>query len=633
MQYKAPKRTNLPNLFANPFDIMALNGKDLELLVGRDELFEALANNIRLISPRVVAIVGEKGSGRTSLIQSVAATTESVHTVFWPEKDEVTTILHQMYCDLMKDFETPPVHSVLISRLEKELSGNSGYLPLIIFDHKFLPGPELAEVLTKLMPVLTRIRALTLISLTPGQKAGFSEELLSEMDVTPPLELLSREEMASLINKRVRKASNSSWTAPPTLVDKVMDVSNGHVGRAMRFLRDFIDYSRGMPLADGRKIDMKVKISPNPTTEVEDPTFQRVAEMAPATSEVEVEILDTTEEPEPVEEPSASETDESEDEWAPRFPSLSEAAELWSGNDSDEELEEDEGEPQFDSDAEIENIDAEEQSHSEIEESNLDEPLPESIDEMPIEQEDDTYDDPTPWKQEFSDLQGGAEMLEMQPGTAPTSGGGKLGGLRSRMQTTNIGLSAANRGVPKPSVGPMEAKPNENIDPNQLHKVETNDRNIALWVQDGVESPLPKEVAPPADTQSAGRGEAPPKQAPPMDKKVIDETNPTEVLAALSNMRRVAPPVEPTVTLDINALMNLNAGELVILEHALEREISPSDEVLQQELVVGRPRLSQIFNGLLKFGILTVRKQGRSRLFRISAPAKDHLANLAPGGE
>ncbi|MDP7312090.1 MAG: hypothetical protein QF831_01490, partial [Candidatus Thalassarchaeaceae archaeon] len=98
MQYKAPERMNLPNLLANPFDIRALNGKERELLVGRGELFEALANNIRLISPRVVAIVGEKGSGRSSLIQSVAATTESVHTVFWPVKDEVTTILHQMYC-------------------------------------------------------------------------------------------------------------------------------------------------------------------------------------------------------------------------------------------------------------------------------------------------------------------------------------------------------------------------------------------------------------------------------------------------------------------------------------------------------------------------------------------------------
>jgi hypothetical protein len=182
----------------------------------------------------------------------------------------------------------------------------------------------------------------------------------------------------------------------------------------------------------------------------------------------------------------------------------------------------------------------------------------------------------------------------------------------------------------------MEAKPNENNrDPNQLHKVETNDRNIALWIQDGVDSPLPKGVAPPTHTQPAGEEgmPSPPKQAPPLDEKVIDETNPAEILAALSNMRRVAPPVEPTVTLDINALMNLSAGELVILEQALEREISPSDELLQQELVVGRPRLSQIFNGLLKFGILTVRKQGRSRLFRISAPAKDHLANLAPGGE
>jgi len=641
MQYKAPERTDLPNLFANPFDIRALNGKDMELLVGREGLFEALANNIRLISPRVVAIVGEKGSGRSSLIQSVAATTEPVHTVFWPEKDEVTTILHQMYCDLMKDFETPPVHSVLISRLEEELAGNSGYLPLIIFDHPYLSGPELSEVLTKLMPVLTRIRALTLISLTPGQKAGFSEELLSAMDVTPPLGLFSKEEMASLINKRVRKASNSSWTAPPSLVDKVMDESSGHVGRAMRYLRDFIDYSRGMPLADDRKIDMKVNLSSNPPTEVEDPTFQRVAEMAPATSEVEVVIRDATEELEPVTELPTSETDESEGEWAPRFPSLSEVAELWSGYDSDEELE-DEGEPQFDSDAEMGTLDAGEQPHSDIEEPHsdeplLDEPLPEPMDETPIEQEDDTSDDSTPWKQEFRDVQGGAEILEMQPGTAPASGGGKLGGLRSRVQTTNIALSAAHRDAQITPDGPMEAKPNEgDRDPNQLHQVETNDRNISLWVQDGVDSPLTKEGASPAHTPrpiEGGGRTSPSKQVTPLDEKVIDETNPAEVLAALSNMRRVAPPAKPTVTLDINALMNLGASELVILEQALEREISPSDELLQQDLAVGRPRLSQIFNGLLKYGILTVRKQGRSRLFRISAPAKDHLANLALGGE
>ena len=624
---------NLPFLSANPFDVRALNSKNLELRVGRDDLFVALANNIRLISPRVVAVVGEKGSGRSSLIHSVAATTEQVHRVFWPENDQVTTILHQMYCDLMNDFETPAVHSVLINRLEEELAGNSGYLPLIIFDHPHLPGPELAEVLTKLMPVLTRLRALTLISLTPGQKAGFSEELLSEMDVTPPLELFSREEITSLINKRFRKASNSSWTAPQSLVDMVMDESSGHVGRAMRFLRDFIDYSRGMPIADARKIDLKVKLSPNPPTEVEDPTFQRVAEASPNTNEVEVEIRDTIEElpPEPI--------PEMEEERTPYFPSLSEAAELWSESNSDEELE-GEGEPQFDSDTEMEIIDEEIQQYSDIEESYLDEPI-EPMDEIPIEEEDDNADDSISWKQEFSDMHGGAEMLEMQPGTEPSSVVSKFGGLHSRMKKAEVGLSAANRGVPKRGHGPLEAKPNEdNQDPNQLHQVETNDRNVDLWVQDGVDSPLFKGVKPTVPNQTvpnqSNTGEEVhplPQQVRPLNEKVIDETNPTEVLAALSNMRRVAPPVEPTVTLDINALMNLGNAELVILEQALEREISPSDDFLQQELLVGRPRLSQLFNGLLKSGILTVRKQGRSRLFRISSPAKDHLSNLSSGGE
>ena len=111
------------------------------------------------------------------------------------------------------------------------------------------------------------------------------------------------------------------------------------------------------------------------------------------------------------------------------------------------------------------------------------------------------------------------------------------------------------------------------------------------------------------------------------------EATPEDVLSALSSIRRVAPPREPDIVLDINALSNLNNAETLILTQAVEREVSPSDNLLQDELGVGRPRLSQIFNGLLKSGILTVRKQGRSRMYRISAPAKDHLVNLGAGGE
>lgn len=87
------------------------------------------------------------------------------------------------------------------------------------------------------------------------------------------------------------------------------------------------------------------------------------------------------------------------------------------------------------------------------------------------------------------------------------------------------------------------------------------------------------------------------------------------------------------MVLNINALTSLTEGETLILTQAVEREISPSDSLLQEQLAVGRPRLSQIFNGLLKSGILTVRKQGRSRMFRISSPARDHLINLGSRGD
>ena len=45
----------------------------------------------------------------------------------------------------------------------------------------------------------------------------------------------------------------------------------------------------------------------------------------------------------------------------------------------------------------------------------------------------------------------------------------------------------------------------------------------------------------------------------------------------------------------------------------------------RQVLEVGRTRLSQIFNGLRKAGLLSVRKQGRTRLFKLSRAASLEL--------
>ena len=73
-------------------------------------------------------------------------------------------------------------------------------------------------------------------------------------------------------------------------------------------------------------------------------------------------------------------------------------------------------------------------------------------------------------------------------------------------------------------------------------------------------------------------------------------------------------------------IRSLNEAERLVVSIAGEREISPSDAEIQARLEVGRPRLSQIYNSLHKSGILSVRKEGRSRMFRLSQAASELLA-------
>jgi hypothetical protein len=69
---------------------------------------------------------------------------------------------------------------------------------------------------------------------------------------------------------------------------------------------------------------------------------------------------------------------------------------------------------------------------------------------------------------------------------------------------------------------------------------------------------------------------------------------------------------------DQDHLGSMSDAERLVVSVASSREISPSDAEIQARLEVGRPRLSQIYNSLHKSGILAVRKEGRSRMFRLS---------------
>ena len=66
------KDMDLPPLDANPFSTLALETSDSNLLVGRQHTLRVLSQYIQFRSPRRILLVGERGSGRTSLLRCVS---------------------------------------------------------------------------------------------------------------------------------------------------------------------------------------------------------------------------------------------------------------------------------------------------------------------------------------------------------------------------------------------------------------------------------------------------------------------------------------------------------------------------------------------------------------------------------
>jgi hypothetical protein len=101
--------------------------------------------------------------------------------------------------------------------------------------------------------------------------------------------------------------------------------------------------------------------------------------------------------------------------------------------------------------------------------------------------------------------------------------------------------------------------------------------------------------------------------------------NPVPVEKLIPNFANFTPKWNPDMPLDTERFYSLSDAEKLILQIASIREISPSDNELQARLEVGRPRLSQLYNGLQKSGMLSVRKQGRTRLFKLSNAAAEEF--------
>ena len=654
---------DLPPLRGNPFDLRPIEANRAEYLVGRDRLLAECREHLISQTPRLLLLVGDRGSGRTSFLNTLASTTSRRPFIgqFWPEADDpVQGIIHELSVYL-GGFDIPPSIQQVSDNMVEILDKETGTLPLIAFDYP--ANVDLNHMLSRLSPLLQRLRALVVVAVTPSQLAGLDEGVLGIFDDPHHLENLDEKQIQVLSNRRISRAANQKWNIRPSLLTAIQQHTDGNPRRIIRLLRDLID-ERHNP-AEGGVLD-RLTTWRAPPVQSEPTIFEEVEiepELEEPTEMFEEEELELVEDTSPIDDFEMEEEDE--------------PADLW---DDDEE---DSWNDEFEAPDEIWNT-PEEPEPLEVEEERLHQaeqiPEPEPTEPEPSEVYQRADDESG-----FYFVEEGTEPPELPEYRKPKGNFGRLLGrtqqANDRMPTigddTPIQVAEPHKSlVPKTPV--REMPPASVEDEHSTARIDTSvqsgaeesvfhdDQSVWIVDQDSKSTlpddprvfepivPEPKPIVEEIETEwfvDDGPAEEMPEEIhveiPEPVPEPIFEPEPSQVSIPAIPVTPPPPPVpippqtpvqvpvqvpvslgptwEPDLPFNPIVLQTLTEAERMIVEASSTREVSPSDDELQARLEVGRSRLSQIYNGMRRKGLLSVRKQGRTRYFKLSEAANQHL--------
>ena len=641
---------DLPPLRGNPFDLRPIEANRAEYLVGRDRLLAECREHLISQTPRMLLLVGNPGSGRTSFLNALASTTSRRPFIgqFWPEDDDpVQGIIHELSVYL-GGFDIPPSIQQASDKMVEILDKETGTLPLVALDYP--ANVDLNHMLSRLAPLLQRLRALIVVAVTPSQLAGLDERVLDIFDDPHHLRNLDEKQIQILSNRRISRAANQKWNIRPSLLTAIHQHTDGNPRRVIRLLRDLID-ERHNPV-DGGVLD-RLTTWRAPPVQSEPEIFEEV--------EIEPEIQASTEEFEEVEIESEDEISQIDD-----FELEEEPDDLWDDDDDEEESWNDEFETPdeiWTTPEEPEPLEVEEERFHKAEQ--IPEPEPSEL----YQRADD--------ESGFYFVEEGTEPPELPESRKSKGNFGRLLGrtlqANDRMPTTGddtpIQVAEPHKSlVPRT---PVKEMPPESVEDEQsTARIDTSvesgiEESVfhddqSVWMVDSDSkstlpnnprvfepiAPEPEPVIEEIDTEwfvDDGPEEEelepilepvfepePPQVSipsipttPPLPPTPV--VTPTPVQVPVQVPVSLGPTWEPDLPFNPIVLQTLTEAERMIVEASSMREVSPSDNELQARLEVGRSRLSQIYNGMRRKGLLSVRKQGRTRYFKLSEAANQHL--------
>lgn len=237
----------IPALRENPFKARPLERGQSSMLIGRDEISARWTRFLKARTARMVLLIGESGSGRSSLMRCVSEeTNKSVHLDMFPTSEHAYKILHEIFVPLI-GFEVPSSTQEMVSRLVSETENFEGPIPLISLDFSNVDGKHLSEVISTLTAPLERLNALVVVVLSTEQRAQWSNSLVNRFDHADVIQPLDIEQVRDLCQTRIASASKISWDMPQLALEYVFEKTSGSPSKVMRLMRDMVDEERANP--------------------------------------------------------------------------------------------------------------------------------------------------------------------------------------------------------------------------------------------------------------------------------------------------------------------------------------------------------------------------------------------------
>ena len=634
---------DLPAVRGNPFDNRPIESSRAQDLVGRKEILRRWREHIHSGSPRMILLVGESGSGRTSMINAISSQTpkQYIGQFLSEEGEQEKLVLHEILTHF-SSFQSITTMNQLSQKLISLFDEDKGPLPIIALDYP----PQIIEInsfLSRICPILSRLRAMVIVSLTESQLLQLDDELRNLFDEPDRLENFTKSNIQEMINNRMRLKSKEKWMINSVILNSIFERTGGNPRDVIRILKCLVDEKRDLGYQGTLENLVSSQVKKKPVV-VESNYVDTKDSREDYHSEPETYISENTE------------IDYEDDDFIDDEPS-----DLWDFSDEEslstpENLSED--------NIELTNEDT----------SLWDDNFPEIDDEGLVDEEIFTPEEIN----SQNDIVKNETELFISPGTeppersslvVPSTKNKKFGFLSKRAKKTSSGIEASPKSnVPityadaEPSQSTLdnyvsretfeinnnfkndfptvtEAKVDTNIQSTDYEHI-ISDEGAEWTVEPSYQSTVPKiesEIEESFIEESIFEEpviEEPISQEPELHKSVDlvestpifqQETKTTFPNKNLSKNSRFSPIWEQDKKLDVDRFYSLSDAERMILEVASLREISPSDDELQARLEVGRPRLSQLYNSLQKSGMLSVRKQGRTRLFKLSEAAANEF--------